>query len=272
MKKILLALTCINIVIFAQPPQFGDFQPIQAPSYTNPYNNTVSNYANKAFDSFNQVIQNQQTAQRSYYQNMRRNQEYQLQRRIAEARLREIEARTQRIQKSRTNTSRHVSYQKNSVKATNSYKVVGTRFTEYTIRGNGEECKVTYDTKNNNYLYKTNCLRLTNSKGVKILCTKHKKICKTEYELVSSVGTSNSNYFTTEKGTNFRVTYNKHGAILKSKSFTIFLGKSCDVTSPQFGNGIWKDGRHMGFSIQFNNKEIVFPRQQIRIKNNAKCI
>lgn len=79
-------------------------------------------------------------------------------------------------------------------------------------------------------------------------------------------------YFITEKGTRFRVVYNKHGAILKSNSFTIYLGKSCDVSSAEFGVGRWKDGRHMGFSIQFNNSEIVFPRQQLLIKNNAKCI
>lgn len=83
---------------------------------------------------------------------------------------------------------------------------------------------------------------------------------------------NSSKYFTTEKGTHFRVVYNKHGAILKSKSFTIYLGNSCDTTSPEFGIGTWKDGRHMGFSIQFNNKKIVFPMQQILIKNNAKCI
>ncbi len=83
---------------------------------------------------------------------------------------------------------------------------------------------------------------------------------------------NSSKYFTSEKGTRFRVVYNKHGAILKSKSFTIYLGKSCDTSSPEFGTGTWKDGRHMGFSIQFNNKEIVFPKQQISIKNNAKCI
>ena len=83
---------------------------------------------------------------------------------------------------------------------------------------------------------------------------------------------NNTRYFKTEKGTRFSVVYNKHGAILKSKSYTIYLGKSCDAISQRFGSGKWRDGRHMGFSIQFQNKEIIFPMQQILIKNNIECI
>jgi len=204
------------------------------------------------------VFQNQRNIQQANYENQRRNAVYQLQRRIEEAKLREIEARIQQIQKVRTPISKRISYQNSGNKQT------------FIIKGNGEECYASFTKKGK--LYRTNCLSLSNSKGIKILCTKHKKICKTEYELVSDVGSSRPNYFITEKGTKFRVTYNKHGAILKSRSFTIYVGKSCDVTSSAFGTGIWKDGRHMGFSIQFNNKEIVFPKQQIHIKNNAQCI
>jgi len=151
-----------------------------------------------------------------------------------------------------------------------SYAIAKSPYNKYIIKGNGEECYANF-TKNGK-LYNTTCLSLTNSKGIKILCTKHKSVCKTEHELVSRVSSNNSNYFTTEKGTNFRVKYNKHGAILKSKSFTIYLGKDCDVSSPEFGTGTWRDGRELGFSIYFKNKEIVFPRQQILIRNNAKCM
>ena len=153
-------------------------------------------------------------------------------------------------------------------KSDTSYKEVRTKYNQFIIKGKGEECYANF-TKNGN-LHNTSCLSLTNSKGIKILCTKHKSVCKTEYELVSTLGRNNSNYFTTKKGTRFRVTYNKHGAKLKSKSFTIYLGKDCDVSSPEFGNGIWRDGREMGFIIQFKNREIIFLKQQILIDNNAK--
>ena len=49
------------------------------------------------------------------------------------------------------------------------------------IKGNGEECSVSIDRLG--AISKTNCLQITNSKKVKILCTENKKMCKTEDEL-----------------------------------------------------------------------------------------
>jgi len=56
---------------------------------------------------------------------------------------------------------------------------------EILIRGNGEECKVFVESTG--VVVKTNCVKLTNSKQVQILCTKRKKMCKTVNEVVSFV-------------------------------------------------------------------------------------
>lgn len=42
-------------------------------------------------------------------------------------------------------------------------------------------------------------------------------------------------------GDRYKVRYNKNGAVLKSigGNVTIYLGKSCDAQSPQFGRGSW---------------------------------
>ncbi|MGB5964153.1 MAG: hypothetical protein WBG65_01335 [Sulfurimonadaceae bacterium] len=42
-----------------------------------------------------------------------------------------------------------------------------------------------------------------------------------------------------EKKNKYEINFNEHGAILKSKSQTIYLGKSCDAYSKQYGNGQW---------------------------------
>jgi len=57
----------------------------------------------------------------------------------------------------------------------------GSDIVEVLIKGNGEHCRVWMDSTGKTD--KTNCIRLTNSKKIKILCTKKKKICKTEKEI-----------------------------------------------------------------------------------------
>jgi len=52
---------------------------------------------------------------------------------------------------------------------------------EVIIEGNGERCKVAMTPPQD--VVSTNCIRLTNSKKIKIVCTKRKKICKTEAEV-----------------------------------------------------------------------------------------
>ena len=77
--------------------------------------------------------------------------------------------------------------------------------------------------------------------------------------------------YVTTKGTEFKTKFNEHGAVLKSKSLTIYLGNDCDASSPQFGNGSW-DWANAGFSVYFENKEIIFGNyQELLIENDGKC-
>ena len=64
------------------------------------------------------------------------------------------------------------------------------------IAGKSESCSVTI--KSTGVVGQTNCVKITNSKKVKILCTKRKKVCKTEDEIREFVGMnpSASNYKT----------------------------------------------------------------------------
>ncbi len=66
-----------------------------------------------------------------------------------------------------------------------SYKQMDTKFDVYLIKGRGEECEVTVGKKE--WIDSTTCLSLTNSKGIKILCTKKKKMCKTESEFLNFI-------------------------------------------------------------------------------------
>jgi len=66
------------------------------------------------------------------------------------------------------------------------YYGAGIYMRDYTIKGNGEECKLTYNQGDNGLIY-TTCLSITNSKGIDIFCTKKKKICKTKAELLDFI-------------------------------------------------------------------------------------
>ncbi len=65
-------------------------------------------------------------------------------------------------------------------------KLTALHVKDYIIKGNGEECRIRFDTHNNTMLQST-CISLTNSKGVKIYCTKNKEMCKTEQEINEAV-------------------------------------------------------------------------------------
>ena len=49
------------------------------------------------------------------------------------------------------------------------------------LQGKNESCKITMNVMA--IIKRTNCKRLTNSKGVKIVCTRRKSMCKTELEV-----------------------------------------------------------------------------------------
>jgi hypothetical protein len=74
----------------------------------------------------------------------------------------------------------------NEIELLRSYQMAGITYVEYIIKGKKEECRVTYDEYKS--LTNTSCLSITNSKGVEILCTKNKNICKTTSELAIATG------------------------------------------------------------------------------------
>lgn len=150
----------------------------------------------------------------------------------------------------------------------------------YTLNGKNEKCYVTYNEYDS--IKNTSCLSITNSKGIKILCTKNKSICKTINEfLIARKGrvkkdtktksiSNKSKHFTTSKGTVFKAKYNKDGAVLKSNSITLYIVKACDAISPQFGKGTWHQNKQ-GFYLSFNNgKNIDFPNYSIL--KSSSCI
>ncbi len=63
--------------------------------------------------------------------------------------------------------------------------IIDTDVANMLIKGNGEQCKVSMNS--NGVLLRTDCLQITNSKGVKILCTKKKKMCKTVSEMSNAL-------------------------------------------------------------------------------------
>ena len=56
---------------------------------------------------------------------------------------------------------------------------------------------------------------------------------------------------------NWSSTQNEHGFILKSDNKTLYLGKSCDATSPQYGAGewYWKGNKVI---VSLSNKDFSF--------------
>lgn len=67
-------------------------------------------------------------------------------------------------------------------------------------------------------------------------------------------------------------TPNDHGGVLKSAKATIYLGKSCDASSPELGKGTW-NWANRGFWVTFSspNTQIMFPREEIHLDNSDGC-
>lgn len=61
-------------------------------------------------------------------------------------------------------------------------------------------------------------------------------------------------------GIEYTMTKNEHGVILKSNKATLYLGKSCDAYSPQFGKGTWA-WANGGVMVDLKKNKIGFPRQ-----------
>ena len=69
----------------------------------------------------------------------------------------------------------------------------------------------------------------------------------------------------------YKVTYNKHGAVLESKKDKkIYVGKNCDTSSSKYGKGTWGFANG-GFNIEYKNRHIGFPRQELSIPDIGKC-
>jgi len=58
-------------------------------------------------------------------------------------------------------------------------------YTEVLLRAKSESCHIHIE--NIHHIKKTSCTQFTNSKHMKIICTPHKKICKTEKELFAYI-------------------------------------------------------------------------------------
>lgn len=67
------------------------------------------------------------------------------------------------------------------IKFVEAKQLLGKTFYIYSLNSKNEKCEFMY--KNNEELIDETCISLTNSKGLKIHCTKTKKMCKTEEEL-----------------------------------------------------------------------------------------
>jgi hypothetical protein len=72
-------------------------------------------------------------------------------------------------------------------------------------------------------------------------------------------------------GNTYAATFNPHGAVLKSNTATLYLGRACDAYSPQHGKGTW-GWANGGILVTFESTTIGFPRQEIEIDSRHKCL
>ena len=84
-------------------------------------------------------------------------------------------------------------------------------------------------------------------------------------------GVTDQNSYVDSLGVNYQYEKNNSGAVLRSSTATFYLGKDCDVISPQYGNGTWS-WANGGFMIDFGSAgSLGFPRQEIDAGNGANC-
>lgn len=72
------------------------------------------------------------------------------------------------------------------------------------------------------------------------------------------------------KGNEYTASINQHGAVLRSDRIAIYLGRTCDAYSPQYGTGSW-GWANGGFLVTFKSLTIGFPHQEIEAGNQHKC-
>lgn len=114
-------------------------------------------------------------------------------------------------------------YAENKIIISDTYAMASIYVSDYTIKGNGEECKLTYFDDDNSLISST-CVKLINSKGVKIFCTKKKKMCKTEDEITSLFGNKKVENHTQKKQKNIPVQ--------ASKSTQVQVDEEEEITTP----------------------------------------
>ena len=137
----------------------------------------------------------------------------------------------------------HVSlYAENNIVIGEPYYVDGGyQYQDYTIKAKGEECLFSVDLEDDMILSET-CKELVNSKGIKILCTKNKKICKTFNELNDLITgkISNKPNRQLENGNNIIINYDDSSLTTFAKNnmkekflnkFYTFSGEIYDVLS-----------------------------------------
>lgn len=93
--------------------------------------------------------------------------------------------------------------------------------------------------------------------------------------------------FISSDGDKYIAEFNKHGAVLISENtkyfvennasgrtqktkLKLYLGKDCDSFSKIYGKGTWW-WANGGFSVDFANKKIGFPRQHIKFPGAENC-
>ncbi|MGB4812074.1 MAG: hypothetical protein WBP13_06290 [Methylophilaceae bacterium] len=110
-------------------------------------------------------------------------------------------------------------------------------------------------------------LKSPNSKDCKIINSNNNISSK---DVSSSLTPLTTVDYIDSRGNQYTSAANANGVILKSSDIMIYLGKSCDASSPKYGKGTWS-WANGGFVVEFNNASIGFPRQEIKIDNNGGC-
>lgn len=89
-------------------------------------------------------------------------------------------------------------------------------------------------------------------------------------ENVNTITDTISKYYVDNDGNKYSSTKNDNGVVLHITGTDIYLGKSCDAYSKQYGNGTWAWIKG-GFFINFGRMGIGFPKQTLDIDNNFAC-
>ena len=76
--------------------------------------------------------------------------------------------------------------------------------------------------------------------------------------------------YTDDSGEIYVYSRNNNGFVLNSNNTALFLGKSCDAYSPQYGNGNW-GWTNGGIFIHLPSKNIIFGQHQELLENDGRC-